>query len=211
MRTFIRLPLLRLLPLLPLTSCSTDPSGTAVAFPLTSWVLIQDFGVWNPNFGGHHLAEDIDVPPGTEVRAIADGTVRAVFVNDQARGYGALVLVEHEIAGRAVTSLYGHLSSGQPPTVSVGFVVRTGDLLGFIAEDDEDGGPWGPHLHFGIRTGATVLETDRCGVWRFVGYTRECSGTTHADFQAAWHDPTDWLVEHGGEMPPGDASRFPME
>ena len=38
---------------------SNAPSITVDArYPLESWDLMQDFGVWNSNWQGYHLAED---------------------------------------------------------------------------------------------------------------------------------------------------------
>jgi murein DD-endopeptidase MepM/ murein hydrolase activator NlpD len=173
-----------------------EPAGQ-VAFPLESWQVLQEFGNWNPNWNGYHLAVDVAANPGTPVRAMADGTVRAVFTDDEAAGYGALVLIEHDFDGAFVTSLHGHLSSRLGVPVAVGDVVVGGEVIGYIAEDDEDGGPWSPHLHFGIRRGAVDLAATLCGEWLYVGYTRDCPSTSHEEARDFWLDPTAFLVGHG--------------
>ena len=191
------------LPLLVACDTATGPAPTrAVGFPMATWALIQDFANWHPGFGGYHLAEDIDGVPGTAVTAMADGIVRRVLVNNTAQGYGGLVLVEHLVDGEYVTSLYGHLSSRTPPAVTEGERVSRGDLLGVLAADDEDGGPWGPHLHFGIRRGPVDVDARRCEAWPYVGYSRSCAGTTHDAFLEEWYDPTDYLVRLGATPPP---------
>jgi murein DD-endopeptidase MepM/ murein hydrolase activator NlpD len=83
----------------------------------------------------------------------------------------------------------------------VGDVVHPGDVLGYIADDDEDGGAWGPHLHFGIRRGRFDPDATRCGVWLYVGYTRSCPETSHDAQREEWYDPTDFLIDQGATRP----------
>ena len=191
------------------TGCSdtTDPTDAVVTLPLGSWAVLQDFGVWNEGFRGYHLAEDVEALPGTEVTAFADGVVMLADMNDRATGYGGLVLIQHDVRGEVVTSLYGHLSSRRRLNVDVGDVVAAGQVIGFIADDDEDGGPWSPHLHFGIRKGPTLLRQEftedgggrptLCGVWLYVGYTRACTEITHEAHRDFWYHPSNFIAGRG--------------
>ncbi len=171
----------------------TEPSPpvSLASLPLDSWATIQPFGAWNPNFGGYHLAVDAVAPAGTIVRAADDGQV--LFAEPGVTGYGALVLIIHDLPGGPVTTLYGHLSTRQGLAVATGDQVVAGQPIGVTAEDDEDGGAWGPHLHFGVRRGAAGIDAERCGVWPYVGYTRSCEGWTHERFRDQWLDPHDVL------------------
>jgi murein DD-endopeptidase MepM/ murein hydrolase activator NlpD len=180
---------------------ATEPVADAVHFPLRTWVLAQDFGAWNTSRDGYHLAEDVMAEGGDSVFAIAAGVVRAVILNNEARGYGGIVLIEHPFGGETVTGLYGHLSTRRGTAVDVDQVVAPGDLVAFIADDDEDGGTWRPHLHFGIREGAYDRESRICGVWLYVGYTRDCLDATHDQQRDQWHDPSDFLTASGAVMP----------
>lgn len=164
-----------------------------VMAPLTISILEQDFGVWNDGFGGYHLAEDLYGEPGAPVRAIAAGTVRIAATG--AGGYGGIVLIDHEIGGETVTGVYGHLSARRGLRVQAGAIVPRGTLLGYLADDDEDGGDWGPHFHFGIRRGPYSAQ-NVCGIWHYVGYSRTCTGTDHDDYLNAWYDPGDFLTAH---------------
>ncbi|UCC83035.1 MAG: M23 family metallopeptidase [Gemmatimonadota bacterium] len=181
---------------------TTDPdvfvAGEA-QFPLDSWLVTQDFGVWNSNWDGYHLAEDVDARGGDPVYTIADGVVAGIFTGVQ--GYEAVMLIEHRFDELSVVSLYGHVSTRRGFEVSEGEAVSKGDLIAYIADDDEDGGSWGPHLHFGIRTGRYSLAERICGYWLYVGYTRVCPGITHEEHRALWLDPTDFIVSHGGRIP----------
>ncbi len=166
-------------------------SGIDARFPLDSWTLMQDFGVWNESWQGYHLAEDAWADGGDPVYAMADGIVGGIFV---AQGYGAVMLIEHRFGDHFVTSLYGHVSRRHGFEVEAGEAVSEGQRVAYIAEDDEDGGAWPPHLHFGIRKGRYDIEGDICGVWFYVGYTRACAEITHEEHRSLWLDPGDFVT-----------------
>jgi murein DD-endopeptidase MepM/ murein hydrolase activator NlpD len=172
------------------------PSAGDAQFPLKSWSVTQDFGIWNSNWGGYHLAEDAHAIAGHSVFAMADGVVREAFAGSQ--GYGAVMLIEHRFGDEYVVSLYGHVSTRRGFRVSIGESVSKGQLVAFIADDDEDGGAWGPHLHFGVREGRYSSDATICGLWLYVGYTRACSGMTHEEHRELWYDPGDFMTVHGG-------------
>lgn len=180
------------------TGPAVAPAGEA-QFPLDTWLVTQDFGVWNANWDGYHLAEDVDASGGDPVYAMADGVVSGIFTGVQ--GYEAVMLIEHRFDESYVVSLYGHVSTRRGFEVSEGESVLKGELIGYIADDDEDGGSWGPHLHFGIRTGRYSLAERICDYWLYVGYTRICPGITHEEHRALWLDPTDFISAHGGRLP----------
>jgi murein DD-endopeptidase MepM/ murein hydrolase activator NlpD len=181
---------------------STDPDmvpAGAARFPLDAWLVTQDFGVWNAGWNGYHLAEDVAATGGEPVYALADGVVAGIFTGVQ--GYEAVMLIEHRFNEMYVVSLYGHVSTRRGFEVSEGEAVSRGELIGYIADDDEDGGSWGPHLHFGIRSGRFSLAERICDHWRYVGYTRSCPGMTHEEHLALWLDPTDFILADGGWPP----------
>ena len=83
-----------------------------------------------------HRGVDIDVPTGTEVRAMAPG--RVLFAGTMT-GYGNVVWIEH---GGDVLTLYAHLSE---------IWVRAGDGVEgrtVIGRSGATGDATGPHLHF---------------------------------------------------------------
>jgi murein DD-endopeptidase MepM/ murein hydrolase activator NlpD len=168
-----------------------DADVTLERLPLDSWAIIQPFGAWNPNWSGYHLAVDALAPAGTPVMAADAGQV--LLAESGVTGYGALVLIVHELPAGSVTTLYGHLSGRRGLAVTTGDRVTAGQLIGTSADDDEDGGPWGPHLHFGVRRGAAGLGDAACGIWPYVGYSRTCAGWSHERFRDQWLDPHDVL------------------
>ena len=118
-----------------------------------------------------HAAEDYYGPPGTPVYAMADGEVS---FSGPMGGYGWLVIVDHPQAD--LYSLYGHLSPSR--WYHEGGPVVKGELVGYLGDDDENGGtaenPLVPHLHFGIRAGQRSDYPGR-GDWRWMaGWFRRC-------------------------------------
>jgi murein DD-endopeptidase MepM/ murein hydrolase activator NlpD len=99
----------------------------------------SDFGLrFDGLLPGVHRGIDIAVPTGTEVRAMAPGTVRFAGVQ---QGYGNVVWLDH---GGDVLSVYAHLSELR---VSQGQVVGGDSVIGLSGMT---GDATGPHLHFEV-------------------------------------------------------------
>ncbi|GLW39822.1 hypothetical protein Pcaca04_37580 [Pectobacterium carotovorum subsp. carotovorum] len=81
----------------------------------------------------------ITAPEGTEVKAIADGTV---LMADWLQGYGLVVVVQH---GKGDMSLYGY---NQSALVAVGAQVKAGQSIALVGTS---GGQSQPGLYFEIR------------------------------------------------------------
>lgn len=110
----------------------------------------------------HHGVE-FHVPAGSDVLAVADGTVRfAGNDSDQQFGpesnfYGNLVIIEHDaqLNGQPVFSLYGHLSE---------LLVVEGQrvfMQQVIAYSGASGVADGAHLHFEVRVGENSYSATR--------------------------------------------------
>lgn len=101
--------------------------------------LVSPFGLRTRGFSlDLHRGVDINVPDGTEVRAIAGGRVR--FAGTQS-GYGRVVWLDHP---RGTLTVYAHLSAIH---VQAGEEVRNGQVVGLSGHS---GNAVGPHLHFEI-------------------------------------------------------------
>jgi murein DD-endopeptidase MepM/ murein hydrolase activator NlpD len=85
-----------------------------------------------------HRGTDYGAPPGTRVRATADG--RVTFVGTRA-GYGRLVELRHF---DRYTTRYGHLSA-YAPGLAAGTEVGKGQVIGRVGMT---GLATGPHLHY---------------------------------------------------------------
>ena len=128
---------------------AANVTATSFRFPLDNdWSITLGFG--DTTELGTHLGEDVYQPEGTEVYAAADGIVKFA---GHASGYGDAVVIEHCTGSEYVCTFYSHLSSRLGLEVSPDEEVSGGQLIGYIAYDDEDGGDWSPHIHFGIRKG----------------------------------------------------------
>ena len=95
----------------------------------------------DPVFGtaAMHNGVDINGVMGTPIRAAADGTV---VIAGPLGGYGNCTVIDH---GSGLGTLYGHQSS---IAVTVGQVVKRGDVIGYVGST---GKSTGPHLHWEVR------------------------------------------------------------
>jgi len=119
-----------------------EVTSGAVRWPFPYAVPITDgFG---PRDGGFHKGVDFVPGAGTPIYAIADGVATtATFDNS---GYGQHVVLQHNLGGVDVESLYGHMIEGSSPIV-LGQQVKVGDFLGLVGDT---GVAYGAHLHFEI-------------------------------------------------------------
>jgi len=114
----------------------------AVRWPFPYAVPITDgFG---PRDGGFHKGVDFVPGAGTPIYAIADGVAITATFDDS--GYGQHVVLQHNLGGVNVESLYAHMIEGSSPIV-LGQQVKVGDFLGLVGDT---GVAYGAHLHFEI-------------------------------------------------------------
>jgi murein DD-endopeptidase MepM/ murein hydrolase activator NlpD len=169
----------------PCATPSRQEAGAERFEPRFTWPC-DDYakGVHGKSFGVHvtrkgspfhdswHLAEDVWSPPGTEVRAVADGVVRysafsPTWTDDTGFVHwnlGNVIVIEHpldppERVGDgelgAVCSFYVHLAADR--RVAVGERVARGQPIGRIGADRSDeNGRYPAHLHFGLHRGPYV-------------------------------------------------------
>jgi murein DD-endopeptidase MepM/ murein hydrolase activator NlpD len=126
----------------------TETSGIVFPLPKGTWSATSPYG-WrtDPVTGAssRHTGNDYAAPLGTPILATGDGTV--TYAGAHPSGYGHLILIDHTIRGRSVTSGYAHMYAN-------GIHVRDGDRVTAgqrIAAVGSDGKSIGPHLHFEIR------------------------------------------------------------
>jgi septal ring factor EnvC (AmiA/AmiB activator) len=102
----------------------------------------------HPQFGTatQNNGIDIQAPPGSPVRAVADGKVD---YSDWLTGYGNCIILNH---GGGYYTLYAHLSE---VLVHGGQQVDGGALIG---HSGDSGSLKGPMLHFELRRGASAMD-----------------------------------------------------
>jgi murein DD-endopeptidase MepM/ murein hydrolase activator NlpD len=99
-----------------------------------------------------HQGVDFDPGYGTPIEVVADGVV---VESNSDGGLGQHVVVQHQIDGAMVQSVYGHMIFGSN-TVNVGDTVTRGTVIGDVGST---GASTGPHLHFEIRPdGGAAIE-----------------------------------------------------
>ncbi|MBQ0824485.1 aminotransferase class III-fold pyridoxal phosphate-dependent enzyme [Microvirga sp. HBU67558] len=112
-----------------------------------------------PYAGSHrrtvHIAVDVFVDAGIEVRAPLDGVVHAVELRTSPLDYGGVAVLEHTTPdGDRFYTLYGHLAADVVTRLAPGQTVIAGEVIALIGDRTENGG-WTPHVHFQL--GLTTL------------------------------------------------------
>lgn len=109
-------------------------------FTNTSGYGPRDTGI--PDASIFHRGEDFAAPSGTSIPAAADGVV---YYSKMAPGYGNVVVIEHNVDGEKVYTLYAHMNQLSP--LKEGDPVAQGDSVGNVGNT---GIGKGFHLHFEI-------------------------------------------------------------
>ncbi|MEL6868503.1 MAG: aminotransferase class III-fold pyridoxal phosphate-dependent enzyme [Pseudomonadota bacterium] len=95
-----------------------------------------------------HIAIDVFLPTGTDVRAPLDAQVHSAQVCDAQFDYGGLIVLRHETtAGDHFFTLYGHLTHASAAALRVGQPIAAGEVFAQLGAPQENGG-WPPHVHF---------------------------------------------------------------
>jgi peptidoglycan LD-endopeptidase LytH len=113
-----------------------------------------------------HLGTDIWGPVGTPVYCPVDGRVHSFRYNDNFGDYGATIILEHDLDGYLLHTLYGHLDLASLSLLETGQFIPKGHLLARFG-DTEENGFWPPHLHFQLILDMGSYSGDYPGVCRF--------------------------------------------
>ncbi|MEH1787685.1 M23 family metallopeptidase [Nostoc sp.] len=132
------------------TDAGTPNRASLSGYPLAQVATVGLAYGWqiNPATGEvfFHSGVDLLAPVGTNVLAIAPGTV--AFASDQG-SYGKLVIINHS---GGLQSRYAQLDSIK---VTVGQQVKKGDLLGTVGTTGKPSSIQ-PHLHFEVRSSSSL-------------------------------------------------------
>lgn len=128
----------------------TGTGSFAWPCPSCTYITSRVGNRWHPVTGEwrYHSGLDIGASYGATIVASDGGTVTCAGVKG---GYGNCVMIDH---GNGYVTLYGHMSS---IAVSLGQTVSQGDTIGYVGST---GISTGPHLHFEIRQGGTILDPE---------------------------------------------------
>lgn len=113
-----------------------------------------------------HLGVDVWGDAGTPVYAPIDGFVHSFADNNNYGDYGPTIILQHNVAGLALYSLYGHLSKTSLNGLYEGKPVSANDHIATFG-DDEENGQWPPHLHFQLMLDIGNMRGDYPGVGKY--------------------------------------------
>lgn len=115
------------------------------------------FATEEADFRNVHLGVDIWAPAWTPVFSPLDGLVHSFQDNAGFGNYGPTIILEHEVEGQILYSLYGHLALRDLEGLKIGKKIVAGEKFCQLGPYPENG-DWPPHLHF-------QLMWDLCGNW----------------------------------------------
>ncbi|WP_462266953.1 peptidoglycan DD-metalloendopeptidase family protein [Mucilaginibacter sp.] len=113
-----------------------------------------------------HLGTDIWGPAGTPVYAPLEGQVHSFQNNNHFGDYGPTIILQHNLDGLILYSLYGHLTSDSLTGLHAEMLVTKGQRIGAFGQAAENGG-WPPHLHFQLVFNLQGHSGDYPGVCRY--------------------------------------------
>lgn len=94
-----------------------------------------------------HLGVDIWTKAGTSVYSPLEATVHS-FGNHRVHGdYGPVIILQHEVEGEVLHTLYGHLSTMSLHGLYEGKIIKKGEQFASLGAYHENF-HWPPHLHF---------------------------------------------------------------
>lgn len=105
------------------------------------------FATAEENFRNIHLGIDIWTEAGAPVFVPYAGKVHSFQDNVGFGNYGPTIILEHEMKGKKLYSLYGHLFRTNLVKLNIGQEFQAGEILCHVGPFPENG-DWPPHLHF---------------------------------------------------------------
>jgi len=113
-----------------------------------------------------HLGIDIWADEGTPVYSPLQGNVHSFNDNDNFGDYGPTIILEHNLNGLKLYSLYGHLSRKSLKGLAIGQSIHPNRQIASFGGVEENG-HWPPHLHFQLMFDMEGNHGDYPGVCRF--------------------------------------------
>lgn len=110
-----------------------------------------------------HIGVDYWARAGTKVIAAFDGVIHSFQNNTNHGDYGPTIILEHEINGEVIHSLYGHLSLESLAGKEVGQKIQQGEVIAWLGTAEVNG-DYPPHLHFQLIRDMQGMAGDYPGV-----------------------------------------------
>jgi murein DD-endopeptidase MepM/ murein hydrolase activator NlpD len=113
-----------------------------------------------------HLGVDIWADAGTPLFAPLQGTVHSFADNNNFGDYGPTIILQHNLNGLNLFSLYGHLSIESLTDLHAGQSIAVNQQIATLGSPAENGN-WPPHLHFQLMLDIGDAKGDYPGVGRY--------------------------------------------
>ncbi|WP_183562059.1 peptidoglycan DD-metalloendopeptidase family protein [Mucilaginibacter sp. SP1R1] len=113
-----------------------------------------------------HLGVDIWGDAGTPVYAPFNGKVHSFHDNNIVGDYGPTIILQHNLDGLILYSLYGHLNRESLQGLNIGQAVVKNQQIAALGNIQENG-QWPPHLHFQLMFDMEGKRGDYPGVCKF--------------------------------------------
>ena len=110
-----------------------------------------------------HLGLDIWASAGTPVFAPFDGIIHSFDNRNYHGDYGPVIILEHDLAGKKLFSLYGHLSTDSLEGKAIDQTIKQGEEFAWFGAYHENF-HWPPHLHFQLMWDIQGYKGDYPGV-----------------------------------------------
>lgn len=94
-----------------------------------------------------HLGVDIWADAGMPVYAPIEGTIHSFQDNDHFGDYGPTIILQHNLGGLTLYTLYGHLNRESLVGLTTGKHIAKDEQIAVFGSQDVNG-HWPPHLHF---------------------------------------------------------------
>ncbi len=124
-----------------------------------------------------HLGVDIWGNAATPVYAAFDGRVHSFKDNNQPGDYGPTIILEHNLNGLQLYTLYGHLNRECLAPLYAGMPVKANDPIAQFGHATVNGN-WPPHLHFQVMFDMQGYKGDYPGACRLSEKDVWCSNTS---------------------------------
>ena len=113
-----------------------------------------------------HLGVDIWAGAGTPVYAPLKGIVHSFQDNDHFGDYGPTIILQHDLDGLTLYTLYGHLNRESLVRLNVGRYVAKDEQIAVFGIQEVNG-HWPPHLHFQVIIDMQLKQGDYPGVCKY--------------------------------------------
>ena len=145
-------------------SCKYAVGGYMEHRTIYAGIPLFDNGIDEPRF--LHLGVDIWADAGTAIYSTLQGKVHSFNDNHNHGDYGPTIILEHDLAGLKLYTLYGHLACKNLDRLLIGMPVDVNQKIGDFGNIEENG-HWPPHLHFQLMFDMEGKQGDYPGACRF--------------------------------------------